>query len=331
MCSDTFFNQRLKFYEPFLKQSSNAFSKEICSTLTKKKKSIHSKFLYDQKGSELFEKICELPEYYLTKTEANLLRQIDLQLSTHFNTNYCLIELGSGTSLKTKILIEMFLRKQTCLDYFPIDISKILKTSARELCAHYKRLKITGIIADYEEGLHFIQNYTKMKKLILFLGSSLGNFSPREQKLFLQKIYSFMQQGDRLLIGLDLVKDIHVLERAYNDSQGITAEFNLNVFRRINSELGGNFDLTKFSHFTYYNKKKKRIESYLRSLEKQRCMIHSENQWVDFEKGELVHTENSHKFTLSDIKKLFNTIGYQINEIWRDEKNPYSLALVSKK
>ena len=140
-----------------------------------------------------------------------------------------------------------------------------------------------------------------------------------------------MQQGDRLLIGLDLVKDIHVLERAYNDSQGITAEFNLNVFRRINSELGGNFDLTKFSHFTYYNKKKKRIESYLRSLEKQRCMIHSENQWVDFEKGELVHTENSHKFTLSDIKKLFNTIGYQINEIWRDEKNPYSLVLVSKK
>ena len=322
--------ERLSYYEPSGNESQKTFAQELSHSIRQKQKSINPKFFYDQKGSQLFEKICVLPEYYLTRTEISILKQIDGKLQSYLDGNFRLVELGSGSSQKTRLLIDMLTRLQKHVEYFPIDISKILKTSSASLQSDYKKLHITGIIDNYENGLEFVKNYDDMKNLIVFLGSSFGNFDPENGIRFLQKINSSMKKDDLFLVGLDLVKDKNVLRQAYNDSQGITAQFNLNVLSRINSELGGNFDTSKFAHHAVYNENQNKVEIYLRSLAKQTVEIPSADLILEIDEGELIHTENSYKYTISQIKQMFTMTGYQIKAMWNDDNRYYSLVLLSK-
>ena len=323
--------ERLSYYEPSENKSQETFAQELSHSIRQKQKSISPKFLYDQNGSQLFEKICVLQEYYLTRTEIGILKQIDGKLQSYLNGNFRLVELGSGSSQKTRLIIDMLTRLQKHVEYFPIDISKILKKSSTVLQSDYKNLHITGIIDSYENGLEFVNSYDDMKNLIVFLGSSFGNFDPKNGIKFLQKINSSMKNDDLFLIGLDLVKDKTVLRQAYDDSQGITAQFNLNVLSRINSELGGNFDISKFVHHAVYNENQNKIEMYLRSLAKQTVEIPNANLMLEIDEGELIHTEDSHKYTISQIKQMFEMTGYQIEAMWNDENKYYSLVLLSKK
>ena len=323
--------ERLSYYEPSGNKSQKTFAQELSISIRQKQKAINPKFFYDQKGSQLFEKICTLPEYYLTRTEINLLKVMEKKLQSYLNGDFRLVELGSGSSQKTRLLIDMLTRLQKHVEYFPIDISKILKRSSAVLQSDYKKLHITGIIDSYENGLEFVKNYDNLKNLIVFLGSSFGNFDPENGIRFLQKINSSMKRDDLFLIGLDLVKDKKILHQAYNDSQGITAQFNLNVLSRINSELGGNFDTSKFVHHVVYNENQNKIEMFLRSLEKQTIEIPRADLILEIDEDELIHTENSHKYTISQIRQMFMATGYQIKEIWYDDKRYYSLVLLSKK
>ena len=323
-------DKRLCYYEPPRDKLQKTFAQELSSSLDQKQKSISPKFFYDKKGSQLFEEICKLPEYYLTKTEISILTQLYDKLPLHLNGNFRLVELGSGSSKKTRILLSILERLHKHTEYFPIDISKILKESSTILLDDYENLHITGIIDNYESGLEFIKNYDNKKNLIAFLGSSFGNFDYEHGLKFLQKVNSSMKKNDLFLIGLDLVKDKTVLEYAYNDSQGVTAKFNLNVLSRINSELGSNFNINKFVHHAIYNESQNRVEIYLRSLENQIVKIPKARMILQIKQDELIHTENSYKYTIPEINKMLSMTGFRIKDIWYDEKKYFCLVLLSK-
>jgi len=323
-------DKRLCYYEPSGDKLQKTFAQELSSSLDQKQKSIHPKFFYNKKGSQLFEEICKLPEYYLTRTEISILTQLYEKLPPHLNGDFRLVELGSGSSKKTRILISIIERLQKYVEYFPIDISKILRDSSKKLRDDYENLHITGIIDSYESGLEFIKNYDNKKNLIVFLGSSFGNLDYENGLEFLQKINSSMKKDDLFLIGLDLVKDKRVLERAYNDSQGVTAKFNLNVLSRINSELDSNFNINKFVHNAIYNESQNRVEIYLRSLENQIVNIPKARMILQIKQDELIHTENSYKYTIPEINKMLSMTGFRIKDIWYDEKKYFCLVLLSK-
>ena len=323
-------DSQLRYFKPHATKIEKSFAEEISYTLSQNSKFISPKFFYDRKGSDLFESICSLPEYYPTKTEISILKKLKHDLSSYLDENMNLVELGSGSSVKTRLLLDIFTTLQTKTEYFPIDISEILTESSEQLLKDYDTLHITGIIDTYEGGLEFLKNYDDNKNLIIFLGSSFGNFTPDDGKLFLEKIFSTMNSGDLFLIGLDLVKDKNILEAAYDDSQGITAKFNLNVLSRINDELDADFNINNFSHYSIYNETDQRIEMNLKSLVSQSVIIAKSNLSLNFNKDELIHTEYSHKYHASQIKKLLTDVGFTIKNIWLDDKKYFSLTLVSK-
>jgi dimethylhistidine N-methyltransferase len=323
-------DDKLQYFKPHATKIEDSFADEIYSSLNRDKKFISPKFFYDIKGSALFEKICLLPEYYPTRTEISILKQLQSDLSSYLDDSFRLVELGSGASTKTRLILDVFEKFQR-IEYFPIDISEILTESSEILLSEYDNLHITGIIDTYEGGLEFLKNYDTKKNLIIFLGSSFGNFSPKDGVTFLKKINSTMKPGDLFLIGLDLVKDSSILESAYNDSAGITAQFNLNVLSRINDELDADFDLINFTHHSVYNEESQRIEMYLKSLINQTVVISKSNVTIPLRQDELIHTEYSHKFQLSQLDLLFEGAGFTVNHTWCDENNHFSLTLLSKK
>jgi len=323
-------NSRLRYFKPESTKSNKTFAEEISRSLNQQEKSINPKFFYDIKGSELFDDICDLPEYYLTRTETNLLKTIGSELEKFVTSDMRLVELGSGSAVKTRLLLDVLTNIQNKTEYFPIDISDILQESSLKLLEEYEHLSITGVIDTYEGGLEFVEKYDDKPNLIAFLGSSYGNFTPEFGFAFLQKISSIMKNNDLFFIGLDLVKDKVVLENAYDDSKGITANFNLNVLSRINEELNANFDLSHFAHYSLYNEKEQRIEMYLRSLEDQKVEIKKANLQLNIEKDELIHTEHSHKYSISQIKNIMHKAGFEIEKIWHDTNKPYALFLASK-
>jgi L-histidine N-alpha-methyltransferase len=323
-------DSQLRYFKPHATKIEKSFAEEIAFSLNRDSKFINPKFFYDKKGSALFESICLLSEYYLTRTEISILKKIEQELSPYLDENFNLVELGSGASVKTRLILDIFTKLQTKTEYFPIDISEILTESSEQLLNDYAALHITGIIDTYEGGLEFLQNYNDKKNLIIFFGSSFGNFLPDEGEIFLKKIFSTMKSGDLFLIGLDLVKNKEILESAYDDSQGITAKFNLNVLSRINDELDADFDLNNFSHHSIYNETHQRIEINLKSLVSQSVIIAKSNLSLTLDKNELIHTEYSHKYHLPEINKLLNNIGFEIKNIWLDDNKYFSLILVSK-
>jgi len=322
-------DSRLQYFKPHATQIEKTFAEEISSSLSRDSKYISPKFFYDKKGSDLFEKICSTPEYYPTRTEISILKQLQNELPSFLDDEFRLVELGSGSSVKTRLLLDILI-SQNNIEYFPIDISEILAESSEQLLHDYKNLTITGIIDTYEGGLEFLNTYDEKKNLIIFLGSSYGNFSPIDGYKFLEKVYSTMKSGDLFLIGLDLVKEKEILEAAYNDSQKITSKFNLNVLSRINDELDADFNLDNFSHHAIYNQKDQRIEMYLKSTRAQSVVISKSNLELMFDKGELIHTEYSHKYRLSEIHDLLDDVGFELKHTWLDEKKHFSLSLVSK-
>ena len=323
-------DSQLRYFKPHASNIEKSFAEEIAFSLNQDYKFISPKFFYDNKGSNLFESICSLPEYYPTRTEVSILKKLENDLPPYLDENVRLVELGSGASVKTRLILDVFTKLQPKTEYFPIDISEILTESSEQLLKDYATLNITGIIDTYEGGLEFLQNYDDKKNLIIFLGSSFGNFSPEDGRIFLKKIFSTMKQGDLFLIGLDLVKDKKILESAYDDSQGVTAKFNLNVLSRINDELGADFIINNFSHYSIYNEDDQRIEMNLKSLTPQSVMIKKSNLSLNLDEGELIHTEHSHKYKPSQIKMLLGDVGFEIKNMWLDDKKYFSLTLVSK-
>ena len=326
----TMINANLKYFKPSTVKKQKTFLDEITLSLNNKPKSISPKFFYDETGSKLFDEICSLPEYYLYDSEIEILSNIKTDIKSYIDSEIHLVELGSGSSIKTRILLDTLYSIQTSVEYFPIDISNILTHSTQELSNIYKDLKITGIIDTYENGLNFIEHYDDKPNLVSFLGSSFGNFNPNEGIDFLKTISAMMKESDLFLIGFDLKKDESVLHNAYNDSKGVTAKFNLNVLKRINTELNADFDLSKFAHHAVYNELQGRIEMHLKSLCTQTVKIPDVNMSINVLKDELIHTENSYKFSISQIESKLEKASIGINKIWYDSRNYFALVLGQK-
>lgn len=287
------------------------------------------KYFYDQLGSQLFEAICLLPEYYLTRAENEILDRYADEIVASVAGDITLIEMGSGSASKTRLLIEALLRKQVELLFIPVDISaSALDSSSRILLQSYPQLRIEAYAADYFAGLAELGKKERGPTLALFLGSNISNFDPDEALKFLRALRQVLREGDALLLGADLKKDKSVLEAAYNDALGVTAAFNLNVLARINRELGGNFDLRAFQHRAFYNEAVGRVEIYIESTREQTVAINQLEMEVQFAEGEQIHTENSYKYDLNDIARLASATGFVHERTWLDSQERFSSDLL---
>jgi dimethylhistidine N-methyltransferase len=286
-------------------------------------------YFYDSEGSRLFELICGLPEYYLTRTERDILQQCAGEIAGSMPGCHTLVELGSGTAEKTRLLLDAYLSRHGRVRYVPIDISRsTLELSSRRLLAEYAALEIVALAGDYEQGLQLIAAESQNPKLVLWLGSNIGNFDRPAAVSFLRDLRDRITGHDRLLIGIDLRKDRRILEMAYDDSSGITARFNLNLLARINRELGGHFDLNAFHHRAVYDEDQGRIEMYLVSRRSQQIAIERLGIEVAFEAGEAIHTENSYKYSLAEIDALATRAGLVMERRWLDRRELFSLNLL---
>ncbi len=287
------------------------------------------KYFYDELGSQLFEAICLLPEYYLTRSENEILARYADQIVASVEGQKTLLEMGSGSASKTRLIIEALLRRQSELLFIPVDISATaLESSSRILLQSYPRLNIEAYAADYFAGLAELGKKPRARTLALFLGSNISNFDLDEANRFLKAMRSVLQKGDALLLGADLKKDPAILEAAYNDALGVTSAFNLNVLARINRELAGTFDLRSFQHRAFYNEEAGRIEIYIESLVNQRVRIGKLDLDVEFAAGELIHTENSYKYDKAGIAKLAAQTGFELSRTWLDSQERFSSNLL---
>jgi dimethylhistidine N-methyltransferase len=299
------------------------------------KKWIKPKYLYDEFGSCLFERICEQPEYYPFRTETGILTKFGHRICEFMDEDVTVIELGSGNSSKTRVLLSSLLEKQKHLFYLPIDVSQeILLKATTALNSEFTGLDAFGIAADYLEGIRKACNISARnatipeRKFVLFLGSTIGNFEYQDVVEFLSSLRASMQVGDILLLGFDLQKDIRLLENAYNDKLGFTAAFNLNLLSRINRELGGGFRQTNFQHLAFYNTEHQRIEMNLISKTAHEVYVKGLGRSFSFSEKERIHTENSYKFTLDEMKVLVQHSGFQIEENFLDNDRLYCVSLM---
>ena len=304
------------------------FVREVEAGLRACPKRLPCRYFYDREGSLLFETICELPEYYLTRAEREILQARAAEIVSHLPKDTTLLELGCGSAAKTRVLIEAFLQRDGVLRYVPVDISRtMLQESSMRLVEEYPALQITAIAGEYHDGLRQLKVEADRPKLILWLGSNMGNFERPEAESFVRCVRETMSPWDRLLVGIDLRKDRAVLQRAYDDSYGVTARFNRNILARINRELGGHFDLGKFHHRAIYNEQIGRIEMYLVSARAQLISIDRLGLEVPFEAGEMIHTENSYKYSVGEIEALAGAAGLRIERQWLDAERRFSLNL----
>lgn len=300
---------------------------DVVTGLTQIPKSLPPRYFYDDAGSELFEKICQLPEYYPTRTETAILQQYADEIAQL--TDACeLVELGSGSSTKTRILLDAYNHLGYPLRYLPIDVSAgILESSALSLLKDYPSLKVHAVAGTYELALSQLLPRQLPSRMICFLGSTLGNLNPQECDIFFEQIKQALQSGEYLLLGVDLQKPKHLLEAAYNDSQGVTAAFNLNVLEHLNRLFAGNFDKTQFEHWAFYNDVENQIEMHLRSLSKQTVELSSLNLSLNFEVGETILTEISRKFDLDIIQEQLEAKGLIPQKVWTDINHWFGLLL----
>lgn len=304
-------------------------AEDVRRGLATKPKRFLPKYFYDELGSQLFEAICLLPEYYLTRAENEILSRYADEIVAEVDGDITLIEMGSGSASKTRLIIEALLRKQRELLFIPVDISaSALDSSSRILLQSYPQLKIEAYAGDYFAGLTELAKTKRPRTLALFLGSNISNFDPPEALKFMRALREVLQEGDAVLLGADLKKDRGILEAAYNDALGVTAAFNLNVLARINRELGGNFDLREFRHHAFYNEDLGRVEIYIESLREQTVVIKDLETEVEFHPGEQIHTENSYKYALSDIARLAAETGFTRGRTWLDSEERFSSNLL---
>lgn len=299
-----------------------AFASEVLIGLSESRKALPTKYHYDDAGSRLFQKIMGLPEYYPTRCELDIFRTKTDEIARLMQgQQFNLVELGAGDGAKTSILLEHFLDQDFHFQYVPIDISEAaMEGLVQTMQKKFPALAASGIVAEYFEGLKWLSKMHQQKNFVLFLGSNLGNFSAAQSRVFLRTLWNTLNNDDLVLIGFDLKKDIDLMLNAYNDSQGVTAEFNLNMLKRINRELGGNFDISKFRHYATYDVFTGAMESYLVSLEAQTVFIEDLSETFDFQPWEPIHTEYSYKYLVSDVEKLADVTGYTIEENLFDSK-----------
>ncbi len=298
----------------------DTFLDEVRDGLQQPQKAIPAKFFYDVRGSQLFDQITELPEYYLTRTEIGIMQRFVGEMVERIGPRTLLVEYGSGSSLKTRILLDHLTDP---VGYVPIDISKEhLLRSAATLAAAYPGLAILPVCADYTSAFR-LPDLDDARPVVYFPGSTIGNFNPDEARAFLRRLARVVGPGGGLLIGVDLKKDIAVIEAAYNDAQGVTAAFNKNMLARINRELGGTFDLDLFKHKAFYNRAHGRIEMHLVSLANQ-CVRIGVLQ-VPFRRGETLLTEYSHKYSLDDFAALAASAGFAVEQVWTDDEHLFSV------
>ena len=295
---------------------------DVLRGLQQSPKVLPPKLLYDERGSELFDRICELEEYYPTRTELGIMRDHIEEMVRRIGPRCAVIEYGSGTGLKTKFLLEHLVDPAA---YVPIDISQgPLLACAAELNELFPGLQIVPIRADFMQRIELPEfNGNADRRLVYFPGSTIGNLECGEAREFLCHVRDVCGDDGALLIGVDLKKDRTMLERAYNDREGVTAEFNLNLLRRLNRELDADFDLSQFRHLAVYNESKSRIEMHLMSLCRQTVSVAGVD--IDFEDGETIHTESSHKYDLEEVHQLAANAGFRVEEVWVDENRLFSV------
>lgn len=306
------------------------FARDVMHGLSTTPKYLYSKYFYDKQGDSLFQQIMELDEYYLTRCEYEILQNHKEDLLNKFSDSkaFDLIEFGAGDGKKTKVLLKHFLKSGADFIYKPIDISgNALKLLAEDLKKNMPELNVETLKGEYFNVLSHVESQPSRNKVVLFLGSNIGNFLKPVAEDFLTRLASSLTKGDMLLLGVDLVKDPGVIENAYNDSQGITRAFNLNLLTRINRELGGNFNLKEFEHFPLYNPVSGTARSFLISKINQSVSIEQLNASFHFQSWEPIHTEYSHKYRIEELAELAESSGFKVLKQYFDSRNYFTDGL----
>lgn len=294
------------------------FLASVLEGLSRPRKSLPCRFFYDETGSALFEEITRQPEYYLTRVETALL---DAHAARMLGAETVLVEFGSGASVKTEILLR---QARGLYAYAPVDICEsFLAASARRLQGRFPDLPIRPLPADFSHPIHLSADLAERGKLGFFLGSTIGNFAPPEATRLLRAMRETLAPQGRLIVGVDLRKDAQRLLAAYDDAQGVTAAFNLNLLSRINSEIGADFDLSAFRHQAVYDADEGRVEMRLVSLRDQRARVRDGR--FDFARGETIHTENAYKFTIEGFRDIARAAGWTPGRVWTDEMRLFSI------
>ena len=323
-------HERMNLRELDRKDFREEFLECVAEGLSATPKRLSPKFFYDERGSQLFEEITRAPEYYPTRTEAEILSRFAEDIVRAVGRGLGLVELGSGSSTKTRLLIDALTETQGALTYTPIDVSPtIVIEHGKQLLKDYPLLRINALVCDYRQAMDVLKQPQETPRLFLFLGSSLCNFALEEAASLLSEIGDAMGRQDRLLLGMDLKKDKDVLEAAYNDAAGVTAAFNLNLLSHINDALGGHFDLSLFRHLAFFNEAESRIEMHLESLESQLVRIDALERSVPFRKGETIHTENSYKLDPAALDGLYSGTGLKKTGRWSDDDGWFALDLLA--
>jgi len=312
-------NFQLHNYQPDIED----LKKVVINGLQSSPKQLHPKFFYDEVGSKLFDKICEQPEYYIPNVEGNIFDIYAAEIIDSMGENCTIIEPGAGSTKKVRFLLERMQNKAPAM-YVPMDISaEHLQNSAQQLARDYPNLSVHAVCVDHTKNFQLPSEIAENNCVFFYPGSSLGNFKPPEAVAFLQSLRNKVSGDGALLIGIDTKKSAKVLNLAYNDKAGVTAAFNLNLLTRINSELGTNIDVNKFSHDAFYNQDKGRIEMHLVSKKEQ--TLYMLGHTFHFDKGETIHTENSYKYSTDEFKSLVSKAGWNIEKVWLDDKQYFSV------
>lgn len=304
-------------------------ARDVRDGLSRRFKELPPKHLYDGRGSELFEQICELPEYYLTRTELAILHERASAIMAAGGVSD-LVELGSGSADKARILLDGMLEAGALLRYVPVDVSEqAIRSAARQLATGYQGLRIHGVVADFERQLDRVPARNGKRRVVALLGSTIGNFAARSRRALLRRIAALLSPRDRLLLGVDLVKDAAVLEAAYNDAQGVTAEFNRNVLHVINRELDADFDPLEFEHVAFFDRRREWIEMRLRARRRLTVRIAGLGLVVRFAPGEDLRTEISAKFTPARLRSDLAAARLRLREWHTDESQRFALAVAA--
>jgi dimethylhistidine N-methyltransferase len=297
--------------------------------LSQEQKWLPSRFFYDARGSQLFDAICDLPEYYPTRTEESILTHYAAEIAERTGA-VDIVELGSGSARKTRLLLTAYsdAGHDAPLQYVPIDVSEdALRESARDLLDNYSNLHIAGFSGTYEQGLMALPKRLAPRRMVIFLGSSLGNFHREGRAALFSQLAAALSPGDFLLLGIDRHKSKEILEPAYNDAQGVTAAFNLNMLRHLNRLYGGNFVLDQFAHLAFYNEAERRIEMHLASQRSQTVRLNGLDLTAEFAKGETVRTEVSYKFELASLLNECRPHGFAHMGSWSDPQHWFGVTL----
>ncbi|MGB3181711.1 MAG: L-histidine N(alpha)-methyltransferase [Cyclobacteriaceae bacterium] len=295
----------------------NAFAGEVIEGLKAKQKYLPSKYFYNETGDRLFQQIMEMDEYYLTRAEYEVMKKGRERFLDIFSQSgpFQLIELGPGDGMKTKVLLEHFTDKGADFEYMPLDISRnVLDILVDDINERFPDLKVKPLCDDYFQALNWLSHQGGARKVILFMGGNIGNFSPDEAHSFLSKMTQYLEPGDLLVTGFDLKKQPSKILAAYNDRQGITAEFNLNLLDRINNELGTDFDRNLFIHYPVYDPATGACRSYLVAKEAHEVHFPDDDETIAFDSWEAIYTEISQKYSIEQIEAMAKDLGFKINE-----------------